>query len=151
MKNEKFRHKYSERALDLLGSEGILSETKVVEVWDSLYCLIENAIYAEAARWGDYRHNVHSYRGVYLPVFSVEESFMEERNRLLFDYFPYRSTVFRSQLEEKGWLSNTTGIQVYRTDVSNSLVYDLSGRQLNNTKPGTNRIVIRNGRKETIR
>lgn len=151
MKNEKFRHKYSERALDLLGSEGILSETKVVEVWDSLFCLIENAIYAEAARWGDYRYIVHSYGGVYLPVFSAEESFMEERNRLLFDYFPYRSTVFRSQLEEKGWLSNTTGIQMYRTDVSNSLVYDLSGRQLNNTKPGTNRIVIRNGRKETIR
>ena len=151
MQNDDFRKRYSERAKALLGTEGCLSETKVMELWDSLYHRIDNAVYAEAARWGDYRNNVHSYGGVYLPVFSVEESFMDERNRLLSDYFPFRSGVFLSQLEEKGWISNTTGIQKYRTDVSNSFVYDLSGRQLDKAKPRTSRIVIRNGRKETIR
>lgn len=151
MQNDDFRKRYSERAKALLGTGGYLSETKVMELWDSLYHRIDNAVYAEAARWGDYRHNVHSYGGVYLPVFSVEESFMDERNRLLSDYFPFRSGVFLSQLEEKGWISNTTGIQKYRTDVINSFVYDLSGRQLDKAKPRTSRIVIRNGRKETIR
>lgn len=147
MQNEAFRHKYSERAHALLSTEGILSETNVVEVWDSLYCIIKNAIYAEAARWGDYRHNVHSYGGVYLPVFSVDESFMYERNRLLTDYFPYRGEVLKTQLEEKGWITNTTGIQTHKSLTNTSNVYDLSGRQLNETNLMSKKcVVIGNGR-----
>lgn len=152
IQNEVFRQKYSERALALFSTDGCLSETKVVAVWDSLFCQIENAIYAEAARWGDYRHNVHSYGGVYLPVFTVEETYMAERNRLLTDYFPFRGEVLQSQLKEKGWLSSTTGILANKQLTNTNVVYDLSGLQHDETSRSQKKgVIIRNGRKEATR
>jgi len=147
IQNEAFRQKYSERALALFSTDGCLSETNVVAVWDSLFCQIENAIYAEAARWGDYRHNVHSYGGVYLPVFTVEETYMAERDRLLTDFFPFRGDVLQSQLKEKGWLSSTTGILANKPLTNTNVVYDLSGRQLDETSRMQKKgVIIRNGR-----
>lgn len=104
MKNEIFRKKYLDRAKNQLESDGILSETRVVAVWDSLYHIIDNAIFAEAARWGDYRHNVHSYR-VEQPVFDVENTYMTERRRLIDSYFPKRSNYLMELINKQDWFS----------------------------------------------
>lgn len=148
MKNDIFREKYLERAKVLLNSGGALSEDNVLQVWDSLYGQIENAIYAEAARWGDYRHNVHSYRGVYLPEFSVEESYMEERNRLITEYFPYRGEKLLFLQKEKGWVSNTTGMKGNQKEKDGyNAIYDISGYKQDEGRSFSRRIVIRNGQK----
>lgn len=151
MQNEDFRYKYSERAQALFSTDGCLSETNVIAVWDSLYCQIENAVYAEAARWGDYRHNVHSYGGVYLPVFTVEETYMDERNRMLIEFFPYRGEVLQSQLKDKGWISGTTGIQTHKSSSNTNSVYELSGRKLDEIRFESKRVVIKKGQKLYIK
>ena len=90
MENEQFVRRYLHRAKQVLADDGMLGETSVVEVWDSLYHTIETALYDEAARWGDYRRDVHPYttKG---DLYSVDDHFMKERNRLLTQYFPMRS------------------------------------------------------------
>ncbi len=90
MKNDYFALRYLRRAKVLLADDGLLGQESVVELWDSLYHHISKAIYAEAARWGDYRRDVHRYSSAG-ELYTVDGHYMTERNRLLNEYFPYRS------------------------------------------------------------
>ena len=90
LRNDDFARHYLRRAKELLAKDGLLGEQSVVEVWDSLYNTISGAIYAEAARWGDYRRDVHQWqsRG---QLYTVDNHYMAERQRLLTEYFPVRT------------------------------------------------------------
>jgi len=90
LKNDDFARRYLRRAKEVLADDGPLGQQSVVEVWDSLYNTISGALYAEAARWGDYRRDVHPWqsRG---QLYTVDDHYMTERQRLLNEYFPYRS------------------------------------------------------------
>ena len=90
MQNERFARRYLRRAKEVLADDGFLGEASVEDVWDSLYHTIETALYDEAARWGDYRRDVHPYSSKG-QLYTVDNQYMTERNRLLQQYFPYRS------------------------------------------------------------
>ncbi len=97
LRNPQFAKKYQRRAKELLADNGFLGEKSVVDLWDSLYHTIDKALYLEAARWGDHRRDVRPQGTVYggstgsNRVFTVDDAYMTERNRLLSTYFPYRS------------------------------------------------------------
>ena len=95
--NDDFARKYVRRAKQLLAPEGLLGEQSVVELWDSLHDVIASALYAESARWGDYRRDVHKYttKG---QLYTVDDHYAAERNRLLTQYFPYRSDIVLGQI-----------------------------------------------------
>ena len=102
MKNRVFLHRYIDRAWKHLSAGGLLTQARSQEVWDSLYTVIQTAIYDEAARWGDYRRDVHPYasRG---ELYTVDNQYQNERKRLLRDFFPKRTAQLISQLKNKGW------------------------------------------------
>jgi len=97
--NNDFARRYIKRAKNLLAEDGLLGEASTVAVWDSLYNTISSALYAEAARWGDYRRDVHPYtsRG---QLYTVDQHYMAERERLLTQYFPYRSDYVLSCIQK---------------------------------------------------
>ena len=90
LRNDDFARRYVRRAKEVLTADGLLGQQSVVQLWDSLYNTISKALYAEAARWGDYRRDVHPWqsRG---QLYTVDEHYMNERNRLLNQYFPVRT------------------------------------------------------------
>ena len=90
LQNPKFAKRYVRRAKQVLADDGLLGEKSVVAVWDSLYYTIDKALYDEAARWGDYRRDVHRWQSGG-QLYSVDEFYIPERNRLLYEYFPNRS------------------------------------------------------------
>ena len=98
LKNEDFARRYLRRAKDLLTDDGLLGEKSVVEVWDSLYNNISMAIYDESARWGDYRRDVPNGYGFGNTLYTVDETYMAERNRLKNQYFPMRTATVLSQI-----------------------------------------------------
>jgi hypothetical protein len=98
LKNEDFARRYVKRAKELLADDGLLGETSVVEVWDSLYNNISSALYDEAARWGDYRRDVPGGYGFSNTLYTVDETYQAERNRLLTQYFPTRTATVLSQI-----------------------------------------------------
>ncbi len=80
----------------VLAEDGLLGEASAVEVFDSLYNTIALGLYDEAARWGDYRRDVHPYQ-TQGKLYTVDDTYQTERNRLLTQYFPMRSAqVFSS-------------------------------------------------------
>jgi hypothetical protein len=98
LNNEDFARRYLRRAKELLADDGLLGEASVVEVWDSLYNNISSALYDEAARWGDYRRDVPSGYNYANTVYTVDDTYMSERNRLLTWYFPTRTATVLSQI-----------------------------------------------------
>lgn len=100
LSNEDFARRYARRAKELLSDDGLLGEQSVVQVWDSLYNNISTAIYDEAARWGDYRRDVHRWKDKTNTVYTVDETYMAERSRLLNEYFPVRTGNVLSYIEK---------------------------------------------------
>ena len=98
LKNEDFAHRYLKRSKQLLADDGLLGQQSVVQLWDSLYNSISSALYDEAARWGDYRRDVHRWQDKTNTVYTVDGTYMAERNRLLTQYFPSRTATVLSQI-----------------------------------------------------
>jgi hypothetical protein len=145
MKNGHFARHYLERARELLADGGLLGEASVVAVWDSLYHTIDKAIYAEAARWGDYRRDVHRWQSAG-QLYTVDDHYMEERNRLLTQYFPARSARVLKDITS---FAGPVGIKEAEMANADNRWYSLSGQQIAQpTKPG---IYIVNGRKRVVR
>ena len=90
LRNDQFARRYVRRAKEVLADDGLLGQESVVAVWDSLYHTISMALYDEAARWGDYRRDVHQWQ-TKGQLYTVDNHYQAERNRLLTQYFPVRS------------------------------------------------------------
>ena len=150
LKNDKFANRYLWRAQELLSDGGMLSERSVVQVWDSLYNVISLAVYDESARWGDYRRDVHAYTSKG-ELYTVDNHYMKERNRLLNNYFPYRSAKvlkdIQTFIEEKTGITGIKDIPVAHEHIDNAY-YNISGQRVANPSKG---IYICNGKKVLIK
>lgn len=150
LKNDKFANRYLRRAQELLSDGGMLSERSVVQVWDSLYNVISLAVYDESARWGDYRRDVHAYTSKG-ELYTVDNHYMKERNRLLNNYFPYRSAKvlkdIQTFIEEKTGITGIKDIPVANEHIDNAY-YNISGQRVASPSKG---IYICNGKKVLIK
>lgn len=145
MKNRLFKNRFNHRAHVLLTKGGILTPDKVVEVWDSLYHVVENAVYDESARWGVYRRDIQPYMSKG-HRYRVDSYYMNERNRLLNNYFPKRADILISQLKSMNWYTTADGIEDVNDDspTANGAIYNLAGQRVDENYKG---IIIRNGKK----
>ena len=145
MKNGDFAWRYLQRARELLADDGLLGPSQVVEVWDSLYHTISYALYDEAARWGDYRRDVHPYtsRG---KLYTVDGYYMAERNRLLTKYFPVRGKrVLNDIVRFVGDIPS--GMASITTPTADTPYYNLNGQPVARPTKG---IYIKDGKKVVI-
>ena len=146
LKNQQFARRYVRRAMKVLADDGLLGEQSVVEVWDSLYNTISSALYCEAARWGDYRRDVHPWqsRG---KQYTVDKTYMTERRRLLDQYFPYRTDYVLSSILDYVDIGDLAFIDDDPTNVSclpkgngqpsaDNYYYDLKGQRTEHPKKG---------------
>ena len=143
LKNDDFAYRYGRRANELLADDGLLGPQSVVETWDSLYQVVSKAIYAEAARWGDYRRDVHRWKSKG-KLYTVDEAYMAERNRLLNEYFPYRSAIVLADIRARV----PAGIHPITSPEPDNRLFNLQGQQVQQPAKG---IYIRNGRKFVVR
>lgn len=147
LKNQNFSLQYLNRANEVLTADGLLGQNTVVEVWDSLYNNISMALYCEAARWGDYRRDVHPYasRG---ELYTVDNMYQKERKRLKYQYFPVRTNRVLNQV--RSYVPEpSTGIRGVRAEIlSDDRYYDLRGRRTAHPRKG---VYIRQGKKMMMR
>ena len=146
LKNPQFASRYLARAKEVLSKDGLLGQHSAREVWDSLYNTISSAIYCEAARWGDYRRDVHQYSGRG-ELYTVDGQYAKERNRLLYQYFPVRTQRALEQIQayipEPTGISDATRLNNKEENAKKDW-YDLQGRRIDSSKLNKG-IYIRNG------
>jgi hypothetical protein len=149
LKNDDFARRYLMRAKELLADDGLLGEASVVAVWDSLYNTISMAIYDEAARWGDYRRDVPNGYGFANTVYTVDDTYMAERNRLKNQYFPKRTAKVLSQITSYLPSSIVNGIKTVKNEGPTLKgYYNLQGQLVDKPTKG---LYILNGKKVIIK
>lgn len=116
MKQGIFAHRFHEEAQRALTHGGPLSPEAAEATWDSLSNVIRLALWDEAARWGDYRRDIHPYttKGA---LYKPDGAYEAERLRLQKQYFPVRTDNFIKQLRERGWFPYTEAPAIYVDDV----------------------------------
>jgi hypothetical protein len=102
LKNSDFKHLVADRIQRHCYNDGVLTPDSVIARWLKRKAQIENPIYAESARWGDYRRDVHIYQIAPYALYSKEAYWTPQQNFLLNTYFPQRTAVFISQLRTAG-------------------------------------------------
>ena len=100
--NEEFRRQFADRAQRHLSGNGALTPAAAAARFQKWSDLLDAAIVAESARWGDYRRDAHSYKVGPYTLYTRDEHWRPEVQRLLKDYFPRRSAVVLQQFREAG-------------------------------------------------
>jgi len=95
--NTEFRRQFAERAQRHLTGNGALTPSAAAARFQKLAERLDDAIVAESARWGDYRRDAHPYKvGPYL-LYTRDDHWRPEIQRLLKDYFPRRTAAVLEQ------------------------------------------------------
>ncbi|MGY8687994.1 MAG: CotH kinase family protein, partial [Verrucomicrobiales bacterium] len=81
---------------------GALTPDQNVARWGKWRAVIQNAIACEAARWGDYRRDVHQHQSGPYPLFTWTDQWIVEHNRLTEEWFPKRPDIVLKQLRDRG-------------------------------------------------
>lgn len=115
MKQGIFAHHFHEEAQRALTHGGPLTPESAQATWDSLYNVIRLALWDESARWGDYRRDIHPYSSQG-TLYKPDGAYATERNRLLQQYFPFRTATFIQQLRNKGWFPKAEAPAVFVDD-----------------------------------
>lgn len=104
-KNPHFRRMWADRVQKWCFNNGYLAPTAAAQTFTSLTDQIENSLYAESARWGDYRKDVHKYTSAG-QLYRKDTHFDPQKKWMLETYFPQRTDNFVSQLKSAGLYPN---------------------------------------------
>lgn len=70
--------------------------------WNKWRAVVQDAIVCESARWGDYRRDVHQHQSGPYPLFTWNEYWIAEQDRLTETWFPERPEIVLNQLRDDG-------------------------------------------------
>lgn len=100
--NDDFRRLFAERVQRHLSGDGVLTPGPASERFRKWADRLNGAMVAESARWGDYRRDVHPYKVGPYELYTRDDHWRPEIQRLVTEYFPKRPAVFLRQLGESG-------------------------------------------------
>jgi len=100
--NAEFRRQFAERAQRHLTGTGALTTATAAARFQKLADRLDAAIVAESARWGDYRRDAHPYKVGPYALYTRDDHWRLEVQRLLKEYFPKRTAVVLQQFRDAG-------------------------------------------------
>jgi hypothetical protein len=108
LKNADFKRLFADRIQKFCFGNGALTPGAALERWNGRSSVVEKAIDAESARWGDYRRDVHRWQTAGpFTLYTKENSWLPASSNLINDYFPQRTDIFVNQLRTAGLFPNT--------------------------------------------
>ena len=93
-----FRLDFADRVQKHFFDSGLLSPDGAAATWTAIADIIDKAVYAESARWGDYRRDVHPSNPPG-ELYRKDVHYDAQKKYLLETYFPQRSGIFLNQLK----------------------------------------------------
>ena len=100
--NAEFRRQFAERVQRHLSGNGALTPAAAATRFHELADRLDTAIVAESARWGDYRRDAHPYKVGPYALYTRDDHWRPEVQRLLKEYFPKRIAVVLQQFRDAG-------------------------------------------------
>ena len=105
-KNNDFKLLVADRLHKHLFNDGALTPENTVSRYEKLASLIDTAMIAESARWGDYRKDIASDNTAVLYTFKGH--WLPRKQNLLSGYFPARSGILLKQFKDAGYIPYTS-------------------------------------------
>jgi len=102
MNNEEFRLLFADRVNFHLQNNGLLTPDPIIDRWMLRADQVQVPLISESARWGDYRRDVHPWSGGPYELYTVNDHWLAEQERLIDDYFQDRTDIVLGQLQS--WL-----------------------------------------------
>lgn len=97
--NANFKRAFADKVLETCTNNGIFTPEANIQRWMKRSSVLENAIDAESARWGDYRRDVHRYyERNDIALYNKDDFWLPEREFMLNEYFPQRTRTLITQL-----------------------------------------------------
>jgi len=103
--NNDFKILFADHVQKNFFNGGPLTPEAAIARYTNLADEINLAIIAESARWGDYRKDAHASDNTRI-LYTRNEHWLPKKQKLLSDYFPYRSAVVVQQFREIGLFPN---------------------------------------------
>ena len=100
--NDDFLRLFANRVVKHCYNGGVLTPEGTDQLWSVRRNQVEKSMDAEAARWGDYRRDVHPYASGPYELYTRETHWIPAQDFLTDTYFPSRTSVFISQLRSEG-------------------------------------------------
>jgi len=100
--NAEFRRQFAERVQRHFSGNGVLTPTAAAARFRKWADQLDTAIVAESARWGDYRRDVHPYKVGPYALYTRDDHWRPEVQRLLKGYFPKRTAAVLQQFRAAG-------------------------------------------------
>ena len=123
--NANFKRAFADKVLQYCTNGGVLTPDANRERWMKRSSVLEKAIDAESARWGDYRRDVHRYydKGD-LELYTKDDHWLPARDFMMNEYFEKRTDIFIEQLrDEKLYpIIDAPGFALNGNPVSGSLI-----------------------------
>jgi len=131
---EEFRVRFADRLHKHLVNGGALTPEVTSQRWTERADEIDIAIIAESARWGDYRRDAHSYRNGPYYLYTKNDFWLVEQQRLLNQYFPYRTAKVLNQYKAIGLYPNVdapvfriNGVYQHGGPISEDSLFSMTG------------------------
>ncbi|MGB2861904.1 MAG: lamin tail domain-containing protein [Sedimentisphaerales bacterium] len=99
---EEFRVRFGDRVHKHHFNGGALTPENNILRWTNRTDELDLAVIAESARWGDYRRDVHRYSSSPYYLYTKNEFWIPERDRLINQYFPARSDIALDHFRSRG-------------------------------------------------
>lgn len=101
--NAQFRLDFADRVhKHLIAPDGALTLAANTARWRYYQALLDQPIVAESCRWGDYRRDVHPYSEGEYYLYTREEFWLPENERILNSYFVNRPATVMNQFVTAG-------------------------------------------------
>ncbi|UCG48780.1 MAG: lamin tail domain-containing protein, partial [Phycisphaerales bacterium] len=110
---EDFRIRFADRLHKHLFNNGALTPGRTAARWMARADEIDLAIIGESARWGDYRRDVHQYSSGPYYLYTRNDFWLVEQNRLISSYFPSRTLNVLNQYKSLGFYPSVSAPVFY--------------------------------------
>jgi hypothetical protein len=112
VRSAEYRLAFADRVQKHLFHDGALSIPAVTQRWLQHADILEQASIAESARWGAYRRDVHPYQSGPYELYTRDDHWRSEIDRVANTYFPQRHGIFLQQLRNAGLYPSVDAPQI---------------------------------------
>jgi len=121
--NAQFRLDFADRVhKHMIAPGGALTREATTARWQYWQALLDKPIVAESCRWGDYRRDVHQYiNGVY-DLYTRENQWLVEMDRMVNSYFVNRPGIVMSQLTTAGLYPSIAAPEYRQTTAAGTII-----------------------------
>jgi hypothetical protein len=121
--NAQYRLDFADRVhKHMVAPDGALTPGKNIARWAKWMAIMDKPIVAESVRWGDYRRDVHPWQTGTYQLYTREEHWLAESNRIVNSYLPNRNATVLSQFRRDGLYPNLDAPEFRQNTVAGPII-----------------------------